>query len=345
MNSSCKAAWYDGRTSHRQEVTLERDGKLVIVSGDGVELRYSLCDLRIEPGLGSIRRVIRFPDGGTAETTDENFVNELQRCQGKGGFFKVVRRWEASLKRAVAALLLLVAATFAFVRFGIPELATRAAFALPPATEELLGGETLALLDRLVMKPTTLPVERQRELRRQFAAMTAGKPEQRKWRLEFRSSEQVGANAFALPAGIVIVTDRLVEIASSDDGLAGVLAHEIGHLQRRHALRHLLQNSATVLLVATLTGDITSITSLGATMPTALINAKFSRDFEREADDAAADYLKGKGIPVTVYAEMLGRLDAAHWKERNAAPGFGDLLGDHPQMLERVQRLMANESR
>lgn len=345
MISSCSAVWYDGRTSRRREVTLTWDGKVVTVSGEGLELSYPLRDLRIEPGLGSTRRLLRFPEGVTAETAADKFVIELQQCQGRGGFFRGVHRWETSLKRAISALVLLIAVAFVFVRFGFPFLATKAAFALPPATEELLGRETLVLLDRLVLKPTALPAERQKALHRQFAAMIAGRPEQSGWRLELRSSEQVGANAFALPAGIVIVTDRLVEIAESDEGLAGILAHEIGHLQRRHALRHLLQNSATVLLVATLTGDISSITSLGATMPTALIDAKFSRDFEREADDAAVDYLKGKGIPVRVYAEMLAKLDAVHWKEREAAPRFGDLLGDHPEMLERVQRVMASDSR
>jgi len=340
--SSCTAAWYDGRTSQRREVTLTSDGRTMKVVGEGLELSYSLSELRIEPGLGSVRRLLRFPDGATAETTADDFVTGLQVRQGTGGFFRNVHRWETSLRRALAALVLLIAVAFGFVRYGLPFLAAKAAFALPPASEELLGRETLALLDRLVLKPTALPAERQKALRRQFAVMTAGHPEQRGWRLELRSSEPVGANAFALPSGIVIVTDQLLEIAKSDEGLAGVLAHEIGHLQRRHALRHLLQNSATVLLVATLTGDITSITSLAATMPTALIDAKFSRDFEREADDAAVAYLKGKGIPVREYAEMLAQLDAAHWKERETASGFGDFLGDHPQMLERVKRVLAS---
>ena len=342
MTASCTAAWYDGRTSQRREVTLTSDGETVKVVGEGLELSYPLVELRIEPGLGSARRLLRFPDGATAETTADDFVTGLQVRQGTGGFFRGVHRWETSIKRALAALALLLAVAFGFVRYGLPFLAEKAAFALPATTEELLGRETLVILDRLLLEPTALPVERQRSLRRQFAVMTAGHPEQRGWRLEFRSSEAVGANAFALPSGIVIVTDQLVEIAKGDDGLAGVLAHEIGHLQRRHALRHLLQNSATALLVATLTGDIASATSLAAAMPTALIDAKFSRDFEREADDAAIAYLKGKGIPVRVYAEMLAQLDAAHWQEREVAPRFGDLLGDHPQMLERVKRVLAS---
>ena len=156
MISSCTADWYDGRTSQRREVTLTSDGKTVKVACEGLELSYPLGELRIEPGLGSVRRLLRFPDGSTAETTAEGFVNGLQVRQGKGGFFRGVHRWETSIKRALAALLLLLVIAFGFVRYGLPFLAEKTAFALPPATEELLGRETLALLDRLVLEPTAL---------------------------------------------------------------------------------------------------------------------------------------------------------------------------------------------
>ena len=190
------------------------------------------------------------------------------------------------------------------------------------------------------MQPTRVPLLRRQELQRLFGSMIADRPERKHWRLEFRSSKAIGANAFALPSGIVIVTDRMVEIAQKDDEMAGVLAHEIGHLSQRHALRHLLQNSATALVIATLTGDIVSVSSFAATMPIVLIDAKYSRDFEREADDAAVSYLKQKGFSVRAYAETLARLDAEHYKERSAAPRLGELLDNHPLMLERITRVV-----
>jgi Zn-dependent protease with chaperone function len=222
----------------------------------------------------------------------------------------------------------------------MPTLAAKAAFALPPATEELLGRETLQILDKVILKPTKLAEDRRKELTALFATMTAGHPERKGWRLEFRSGEAVGANAFALPSGIVIVTDRLVELAKSDDEIAAVLAHEIGHVNRRHALRHLMQNSATALLIATVTGDITSMTSLAATMPTVLIDAKYSRDFEREADDAAVAYLKARRLPLKSYADILTRIGDDHRKEKKGDSQFGELFDDHPGMQERVKRVL-----
>ena len=336
--------WLDGKVSQRREVTLSCGPDAVLrVLGEGVDLSVPLEEIRIDPALGSMRRMIRFPDGAAAETTDRKFLDELHRRQGRGGFFREVHRWENSLLRVLCAFLLLLLVGYGFVRYAIPFLATKAAFALPAATEELMGRETLQVLDRLVLKPSKLSKERRGELSALFGAMTAGYPERRGWRLEFRSGEAVGANAFALPAGIVVVTDRLITLAKSDQEIAGVLAHEMGHVNRRHALRHLMQNSATALLIATVTGDITSITSLSATLPAVLIDAKYSRDFEQEADDAAVQYLKKAGIPVRSYADILTRLGEEHRKgrhEQKTASGFGELFSDHPLIQERVRRVL-----
>jgi Zn-dependent protease with chaperone function len=335
--------WLDGQASQRREVTVSCDSDAVLrVEGAGIEVSVPLEYLRIDPRLGNTRRMIRFPDGAALETSDHEFLDSLHQRQGKGGFFQAVHRWEASLLRAIGALVIMLLIGFAFVRYAVPFLATKAAFALPARTEDLLGRESLQILDRIVLKPSALTADRRRQLSALFSGMTASYPQRRGWRLEFRSGAAVGANAFALPSGIIVVTDRLVEIAKNDQEIAGVLAHEIGHVNRRHALRHLMQNSATALLIATVTGDITSATSLSATLPTLLIDAKYSRDFEQEADDAAVAYLKGKGIPVRSYADMLTRLGNDHKKGKES--NFGEVFADHPLITERVKRVLAGQA-
>jgi Zn-dependent protease with chaperone function len=149
----------------------------------------------------------------------------------------------------------------------------------------------------------------------------------------------------ALPSGIVVITDGLVDLAKNDEELTAVLAHELGHVRGRHLLRHILQNSVAGLLMATVTGDITSVTSLSAALPTALIDARFSRDFEREADDAAVAYLKKEGIPTRRYIDILVRLQAQlNAKNRGAVEGeetFKNYLSTHPGTGERIRRILA----
>ncbi len=337
--------YFDGRSSVRRTVSLVRRGDGIHLQGDGVDLRYPLTTVRMAPQVGAVRRLLRFPDGAQCEVIDDADLDRLLELDGSGSFQRLLHTWERNLFLVVLSLLLTVVTIAAFVKFGIPSLARRVAFAVPPVTEASLGKETLAMLDKLVMKPSELPAARQREVAALFGRMRPDLPGGREYRLEFRASDRIGANAFALPSGIIVVTDGLIKLAKSDDEIAGVLAHEAGHVRYRHALRHVLQNSGTGLLVAAVTGDILSITSLSATLPTALIDAKYSRDFEREADDAAVAYLKRRQIPPKVYAVMLERLQAEHDKKdggKGKGEGIGDFFSSHPETEERVRRVLGN---
>jgi Zn-dependent protease with chaperone function len=281
------------------------------------------------------------------EVADPTFLRKVERLQGRGRRAAFLHRWEGSVPRVAGALVLTVAVIVIFIRFGVPALARHVAEALPVSTEAVLGRESMAILDRMMFKPSRLPEQRRRELTVLFARITVQFPVAAGCRLEFRKSDAIGANAMALPSGIVVVTDGLVALAKSDQEIAGVLAHELGHVRGRHLMRHILQNSVAGLIMATITGDILSVTSLSATLPTALVDAKFSRDFEREADDAAIAYLKRERIPLRRYAEILARLQVEHnAKSKGAAPGetgFRDYLSTHPDTGERIRRIMAAE--
>ena len=196
----------------------------------------------------------------------------------------MLHTWESRLGYVVMALVLTVVGSWALVEYGIPALATQVAYAVPPSVDAALGREGLHVLDRVLFSPSALDEQRQIHLRTQLAHITQGLTDGDLFQLEFRKSEQVGPNAFALPSGIIVLTDELVLLAEHPHEISSVLAHEVGHIQHRHALRSLLQNSAVVLLIASVTGDVTSITALSATLPTMLLEAQYSRAFETEAD-------------------------------------------------------------
>lgn len=338
-----RGTYYDGRNSARREVTVAHEDGCFRLKGDGVDQRYPIAATHVSPRLGSIRRSLRFPDGSLCEVDDSDNLDLLFRRQGKGRLSSLLHRWEMNLPLAFLALVLTVALLWGFIKFGIPVLARQVAFAVPPATETSLGRETLEILDKIAFAPSRLPEARRREVAALFQRMTDDLPDARNCRLEFRSSDKIGANAIALPSGIVVITDGLVSLARNDDEIAAVLAHELGHVRYRHSLRHVLQNSATGLIVAAITGDILSATSLSAALPTTLIDAKFSRDFETEADDAAVAYLKSHGIPLKRFADILSRLQAEHDKRDKGEKGgrsFADYFSSHPVTEERVQRFM-----
>ncbi len=277
------------------------------------------------------------------EVTDPAFVAALeQRCGGTRAV--LLHRWEKSLTLVAAALVVTALVVVLFMRFGVPALARQAAFALPPAVESSMGRESLAVLDRLFTKPSKLGAERRSELTALFNQVAAASDAPPGCRLEFRNGGAIGANAFALPSGIVVITDQLVDLAKHDDEIAAILAHELGHVRQRHALRHVFQNSATGLIMATLTGDLVSITSLAATLPTALVDASFSRTFEREADDAAIAWMKTAKVPPRRYAEILARLqaqlDARTGEAFDKKHPARNYLSTHPDTGDRIRRIM-----
>ena len=154
--------------------------------------------------------------------------------------------------------------------------------ALPHKVDRHLGRQALEVLDHLVFEPSQLAAATRERLTRRFDELATATQSKGAMRLVFRASPTIGANAFALPSGTVVMTDELVQLAAHEDEAVAVLAHELGHVQARHTLRSVLQSSATVVLFAVMTGDLASLSSLSATLPTFLLQMKYSRAFELE---------------------------------------------------------------
>src|SRR5262249_55980314 len=183
------------------------------------------------------------------------------------------------------------------------------------------------------LKPSSLPPRRAGALRAKFDEMNKAAGDVGTLRLEFRASPAIGPNAFALPGGTIVVTDELVKLSRNDEEVLAVLAHEIGHVRHRHTMRQLLQGSATALIIAGVTGDIASTTSLAASAPALLLQTKYSRDYEREADAFAVELLKKTGIGPEHFAAILRRLETRTQDKRRF--GLPTFLSTHPPTEER----------
>lgn len=329
---SFNAQYFDGNSSASHAVTLQlQDDGTVRIRGDGIDLAYPVAAFSVASRLGNARRSLRLPDGALCETDDNDAVGRMFARRQAGSFHGLLHRWESRTSYALAALALTLIAAWVAIQFGIPAVARQVALGLPAATESAIGKNALAGLDQVVFKPSQLPQARQNALQALFAEITRDLEPGRTGRLEFRMGEKLGPNAIALPSGIVVITDELVNLAKRDEELAAVLAHEIGHLKYRHALRHILQDSATSLLIVFVTGDPSSI--LGA-IPTGLLLTKYSRDFEREADDFALQYLDRRGIDSKAFSDILLRMD----RERPASRDIPSFLSTHPSTEERARR-------
>ncbi len=333
MRETTPAHFFDGRTSKRHLATLtsERKGRIRI-EATGLQREYPLAEVRIGPQVGSIPCSLYFPDGAKCELADEGFVRRLSEEQGRAGAL-TLHLLENRLGYALAALVLTAIVVWGLVSFGVPALAKRAAFGLPQSANIALGQGALKALDHTFFSPSDLDKATQTRIQRHFTAITPEAGGCCPYRLEFRKGGAAGANAFAFPSGIVVMTDELVRLAQNDDELIAVLAHELGHLVHRHAMRHVLQDSGVAILLAAIVGDVTSVTSLAGALPAILVQLKYSRAFELEADDYALEHLKATGIPVQNFASLLARLQGAAGNEDR---GY---FSAHPPTRERIERI------
>ena len=122
------------------------------------------------------------------------------------------------------------------------------------------------------------------------ARLTAGSA----YKYEFYVAQDKSVNAFAMPGGFVVVHTGLLALAATPEEVAGVLAHEVRHVEGRHSLRALAKNAGLSITMALIFGDTGGLVG----MADQLLGLKFSRDHESEADrDGLAALVKAQIQP------------------------------------------------
>lgn len=363
MQGRIDGMYFAPGSSARLAASLRGDADaLHLVGEDGAVLfgPLRLEALEISPRVGNTPRFVRFAAGGAFETADNAAIDALLACrQPRHG---LAHRLESRLRYVVIGVLVTAVFVFGVARYGVPAFAKFAAGNLPPAVMSRLGDGVLEMLDKHLLAPSTLPQAEQERLRQHFAPymakVAAGVP----IRLEFRDAgKSIGPNALALPSGVVVFTDQLVrlmekEADAADAALIGILVHEIGHIEHRHALRQSIQGSTLGLAAMVLAGDVSSVSSLIAAIPVVLTELGYSREFEFEADRHAAGVLRQNGMNPAALGHSLQRLEQAHGAENCAdeeksGPGscheaaWWRYLSTHPPTAERIRRLEAFSDR
>jgi len=327
--SVLQAAYFDGKTSRRHEVSVMITGGKLKVIGRDVSEEFDARRVRRSLRIANTPRWLYLPGGGACVTSDNDAVDRMTRDRG---YEIVLHRWESRPQYAVVAIAMVAAALWLLIDRVLPVAVNEIALRIPVEAEAALGRETLAGMEQYFLGPSKLPAARQERLRTRFEALTRAGGEAVPYRLEFRASPVIGANAFALPSGIIVMTDELVKLVRNDQEVLAVLAHELGHVRHRHTMRRLLESSATALIIAGVTGDIASTTSLAAAAPTLLLQTKYSREHEREADAFAIELMGKGGVEPRHFAAMLARLEGEA-PRRGGLPGF---LSSHPPTEERA---------
>jgi predicted Zn-dependent protease len=134
-------------------------------------------------------------------------------------------------------------------------------------------------------------------------------------------------NAAALPGGNIVIFDQLLSEAKNADEVAGVLAHEVAHVEVRHVTESMIRALGFGVVISALGG------TTGANVES-LIAAGYSRDAEREADDRAIQALRRAEISPLPTAAFFARLGGSEGRARMLSKGLS-YLSTHPISDER----------
>lgn len=339
------AVYFDGQSTRRYAVAVLLHKGVMVLSGDGIRRSVKLSQLRISEPLEAAPRILQMADGASLEVTDRRFGKLLRKNGHRDHLFV---RWQQNWGMALSALWMLLALLISGYQWGLPWGADRLARHLPQTLENKIGDAQLKVVEQQIMQPSKLDPADQARLQLLFGALRRPDSDKTPYRLEFRHSG-IGPNAFAMPNGVIIMTDQLVMLARDDQAVLGVLAHELGHLRRRHALRRMLQGVGVGVIVNLFVGDVATVLTA---LPTLLLDQKYSRDFEREADQYAIAMMHVNALPLTPMADLFVKMgdasaspDANQRKlppQRSATSGF---FSSHPSDTERIAVLRAADVR
>jgi len=156
-----------------------------------------------------------------------------------------------------------------------------------------------------------------------------------KWKIHVIDDPKT-VNAFATPGGYLYVYTGLILAAENEAELAGVMAHEAGHVTGRHSAQALmLQYGQQALIEAALGKNSGTVSQIAAGLAGTGVGLAFSRSNETEADDFAARYTSAAGYDPRGLATFFQKLAA----KEGQVPGVFKWLSTHPPSTERVQHV------
>ncbi|MFZ5692345.1 MAG: M48 family metallopeptidase [Pseudomonadota bacterium] len=336
------AVYFDGITSARHDVTLELNDHAVVIFDRTGELIDQWPYARLKH-LSAPRHIFRIglrkaENLARLEIADHDMAHAIDlACPDIDRTGTSARK---AKRRAIALSFLAAVSLFAVAVYGVPAIADRIAPLIPQGVERRLGSAADTQVRTMLDKgPRDRPFE------------CGGAPVEQAGRAAFeklmsrlrtaadlRAPLQAAvirrdeANAIALPGGHVYVFKGLIDQADTVDEVAGVIAHELGHVANRDGARAILQATGLSLIFGILLGDFVGGGAV-VLASESLLKSAYSRGAESRADEYAVRTMQAAGGDPRALGRFLGRIAG---KARS-----GSIFMDHPGTAERVARIDA----
>jgi Zn-dependent protease with chaperone function len=323
------SVFYDGTSSRRHDVRLELKHHLEINENEVILATWPFADIRRADSAAGILRLScqTAPSLARLEIRDAALAAALTaRCPhlndgaaGRHGIAAIVG-W------SVAATISIVAVIW----FALPLAADRLAPLVPSALERRIGDAAEGQI-RVIFGGKTCNNASGRSAFNKLMTQI-GKAAGIDAPARATVLETPVPNAFALPGGKVYLFSGLLAKAENPDEIAGVLAHELGHVRHRDNTRSMIYSGGTSFLIGLLFGDITGSGAL-IFASRSLVTASYSRDAEQGADSFSIDVMHRLGRPTKPMGDLIFRITGSQ------ADKTVSILSNHPLTEDRLKRL------
>ena len=336
MKTDWEGRYLDGKTaaSQKAEIRLLESG-LRIHLEDGTDMdwpynqvrqaqgRYAGEPVRLERGEG-LFEALMIPDTDFLVSLRSMVPNGSYRFHNPG--FRRARVW-LTVYASLATLLV----GLALYRWGIPLLVRHVTPLVPVSWEKKLGESQLDLL--------APPEHRIHDPRMDRALQTivdrlSGSLRHCPYHFQVTVCDFPIFNAFALPGGPIVVFRDLLVRTRSPEELAGVLAHEMQHILKRHTTQRIIQDSSTGLLISALAGDATGSMAFGLQSARSLALLEYGREEEAEADREGMKLLLAARINPSGMIRFFEDL-----QKSEKMPEFLKYVSSHPATSDRIMTL------
>ena len=340
------ARLFDGKAAKAQAVLLELAGERLIIRNEAGDPLgdWPLDELRDENVVaqkGELRVSVSGGDEARLIIDKPEFIAELRRLCPKlrkkraaaPGWWKPYLYWGGGAALSVVIIFTIV----------LPLLASQIAYLIPDSTRDEIGQgardyfiNVIASREKVTPEAVTCKSPAANQVLQKLVSNLGAAGGGELPVSDVTVIRTKTANAFALPGGHLLIFSGLIDMADSPNGLAGVLAHEIGHAKYRHPTRLFVANTGVATVFSLLLGDVTGGTFLAA-MGQLTVGSAYSRDFEREADRTAVELMQAAGYDISPMIPLMKKISA-----QGGADKFGfSLINSHPGVDERLALLAA----
>lgn len=338
--SYINATYYHAGTSKAQVVILTMSSQHLQFTVEDESFLYDLVDTKLEPPLAKLPRELMLADGGKLVLEATAGIDQYYKSTHYLWLYNIEKH-----KRFYLFAFLLVPICLLFIiKFVIPSIARNAAPLMPVSVLQKIDTQALYAFDKTLLNESTVSIEVKSDITKNWdnivTALQLNANKEHGYTLLYRESDFLGANAFALPGGTVVITDALVELLKDKpDAIQAILLHEIGHVIHHHSMQMMAESISITLLTTYLFGDLDGVAETFNGLSASVIQNAFSQSLEAQADDYALKGLKKLNISPNALVEAFIALSKTSGGSEDGDERFLEkYYSSHPSIKSRIEK-------